>query len=58
MKNRTPIVNDTPVYHAFDDCGNWIGMGTTQAIKKRRLRSDGIVHWCPHEYLVDGWRNK
>jgi hypothetical protein len=50
------MANDTPVYHAFDIYGRWIGMGTRAAIEKDGLESDGIVHWCPHEWLVDGWR--
>ena len=47
--------NDTWVYHAFDDYGNWVGMGTTAAIKKRRLHPEGGVLCCPHQFLVDGW---
>ena len=44
--------NDTPISHAFDLYGRWIGIGTRKAIEKRGLHSDGIVYWCPHQWLV------
>jgi hypothetical protein len=47
---------DTAVYHAFDLYGQWVGMGTQEAIEKRRWHADGVIFWCPHELLVDGWR--
>ncbi len=58
------LINDTPVYHAFAFNSNtvdydiWVGVGTRDAIAKRGLRGDGFVLWCPHEWLVDGWRDK
>jgi hypothetical protein len=54
--------NDTAVYHAFEynrETAEWDicrGMGTREAIAARGLRSDGIVHWSPKEYLENGWR--
>jgi hypothetical protein len=51
---------DTPVYPAFAynpntvDFDIWRGMGTREAIAKRGV---GDVQWCPHEWLVDGWRD-
>ena len=50
------MTNDIPVYHAFDDNNVCLGMGTREAIAARGLRSDGIVHWSPSEYLDNGWR--
>lgn len=50
------MANDTPVYHAFDDNNVCQGMGTKEAIAARGLRSDGIVHWSPNEFLNNGWR--
>lgn len=56
--------NDSPVYHAFAynpvtaQYDIWAGIGTTYAIAKRGLRADGFVLWCPHEWLIEGWRNK
>lgn len=49
--------NDTAVFHAFKN-GVWMGMGTREAIRRRGLESDGLVLWCPHEFLVDGWRGR
>jgi hypothetical protein len=46
------VKNDTPISHAFDLYGRWIGIGTRKAIEKRGLHSDGIVYWCPHQWLV------
>lgn len=47
--------NDTAVFHCFDDYGRWVGMGTGAAAEKRGLHIDGVVHWCLHELLVEGW---
>jgi hypothetical protein len=58
MKRIAMMKNDTPVFHAFDLYGQWVGMGTREAIEKRRLHGDGIVFWCPHELLIDGWRDR
>ena len=54
MKNR----NSTAVFHVFDDYGQWVGMGTREAAEKRGFHIDGLVHWCPRELLVDGWRGR
>jgi hypothetical protein len=50
--------NDTGVFHALDDYGNWLGMGTRDAITARRLHAEGDVLWCPKEWLVNGWRDR
>lgn len=56
--------NDTPVFHAFAynpltaQYDIWVGMGTRQAIAKCCLKGDGIVHWCPHQWLIGGWRDR
>jgi hypothetical protein len=55
------MANDNPVYHAFAynpstiDYDIWVGVGTREAIRNGGFRGDGIVLWCPHERLVDGW---
>jgi hypothetical protein len=55
------MTNDTPVYPAFAynpatvDFDIWRGIGTREAIAKLGLRGRGLVLWCPHEWLVDGW---
>jgi len=56
--------NDTPVRHAFAynpqtvQHDLWVGMGTHEAIAKRGLKGEGDVYWCPHQWLVDGWRDR
>jgi hypothetical protein len=58
------LQNDTAVFHAFawdpskakyDD---WRGMGTRAAIAERGFEAQGLVHYCPKEWLTDGWLDK
>ena len=39
----------------YDD---WRGMGTRSAIAARSLEAQGPVHYCPKEWLNDGWLDK
>jgi hypothetical protein len=65
VKGDTPMMkNDTAVFHAFawnpvtvryDD---WRGMGTPSAIAERSFEAQGPVHYCPRDWLNDGWLDK
>jgi hypothetical protein len=44
-----------PVKAEYDD---WRGMGTRAAIAARSLEAQGPVHYCPKEWLNDGWLDK
>jgi hypothetical protein len=56
--------DDTAVFHAFAwnpvkaEYDDWRGMGTPAAIAARSLEAQGPVHYCPKEWLQDGWLDK
>ena len=56
--------NDTAVFHAFAwnpvkaEYNDWRGMGTSATIAVRGFESQGPVHYCPKEWLKDGWLDK
>jgi hypothetical protein len=56
--------DDTAVFHAFAwnpataQYDDWKGMGTRVAIVARSLEAQGPVHYCPKEWLKDGWLDK
>jgi hypothetical protein len=37
---------------------DWRGMGTRAAIAVRGFEAQGPVHFCPKEWLQDGWLDK
>jgi hypothetical protein len=58
------LQNDTAVFHAFAwnpvkaEYDDWRGMGTRMAITVRGFEAQGPVHYCPKEWLNDGWLDK
>ena len=58
------LQNDTAVFHAFAwnpvkaEYNDWRGMGTRAAIAVRGFEAQGPVHYCPKEWLQEGWLDK
>ena len=56
--------DDTAVFHVFAwnpvtvQYDDWKGMGTRVAIAERSFEAQGPVHYCPKEWLMDGWLDK
>ena len=58
------IKDDTAVFHAFAfnpvtlQYDDWRGMGTRAAIAERSFEAQGPIHYCPKEWLKEGWLDK
>jgi hypothetical protein len=63
-KDIPMMKDDTAVFHAFAwnpvtvQYDDWRGMGTCVAIAERSFEAQGPVHYCPREWLMDGWLDK
>ena len=57
------VKDDTAVFHAFAwnhvtvQYDDWRGM-TRAAIAERSFEAQGPEHYCPKEWLKDGWLDK
>jgi hypothetical protein len=64
VKGFPMLQNETAVFHAFAwdpakaQYDDWRGMGTRAAIAERGFEAQGPVHYCPKEWLNDGWLDK
>jgi len=58
------IKDDTALFHAFAfnpvtlQYDDWRGMGTRAAIAERSFEAQGPIHYCPKEWLKEGWLDK
>jgi hypothetical protein len=49
------LLRGIPLRSNYDD---WRGMGTRAAIAERSFEAQGPGHYCPKEWLKDGWLDK
>ena len=56
LQNDTAnLSHGIPSRAQYDD---WRGMGTEVAIAARSFEARGPVHYCPKEWLKEGWLDK